>query len=165
MLGVSVLLLGGVLSMGPYALDLEWSALAGLERAALIAFVSAMAVGKGWFGFHRGFSRRLVARVLDLHREPRLLRVLLAPLFGMSLIHAPVRHLLRGWGLMLAIASVVPLVRTLPSPWRGIVDAGVVAGLAVGLISLWWQVAELAFSRSTAPPATAAAPAPRAPRS
>jgi hypothetical protein len=137
-IGISVLLLGGVFSMGPYALQLSWTELTGLERFALLAYLAFMVGGKGYMGFHRGFSPRAAARAHAIAREPRPLRVLLAPLYGMSLIQAPVSRLLRSWGLMLVIAAIVPLVRALPQPWRGIVDAGVVAGLSVGLLSFWW---------------------------
>jgi hypothetical protein len=133
-----VLLLGGILSMGPFALQLSWEELSGLQRVALAVFLAFMLGGKGYMGFHRGFSPRAAARVREILREPRLPRVLLAPVFAMSLILAPRGRLARSWGLMLAIASIVPLVRVMPWPWRGIVDAGVVAGLSVGLVSFWW---------------------------
>jgi hypothetical protein len=136
--GISVLLLGGVFSMGPYALQLSWAELSGLERFALLAYLAFMIGGKGYMGFHRGFSPRAAARAAEIARDPRPLRVLLAPLYGMSLIQASMSRLVRSWGLMLAIASIVPLVKVLPQPWRGIVDAGVVAGLSVGLLSFWW---------------------------
>jgi hypothetical protein len=137
-LGVSVLLLGGVFSMGPYALSLRWAELSGLQRGCLVAFLAFMVFGKGYMGFHRGFSPRAAGRVRQLAREPGLPRTLLGPLFAMSLIQAPRGRLLRSWGLMLAVGSIVPVVRSLPDPWRGIVDAGVVAGLSVGLVSFWW---------------------------
>ena len=137
-LGVSVLLLGGVISMGRYVLDLVLADLTGGQLAALVVFLVIMIVGKGYFGLHRGFSPRAAARAHTIAREPSLLRVLLAPLFSMSLFQAPTGRLLRSWGLTLTIACLVPIIRVLPWPWRGIVDAGVVAGLSVGLVSFWW---------------------------
>jgi len=139
-IGISVLLLGGVISMGPYALDLSWAELSGLQRGALLGYLAFMIGGKGYMGFHRGFSPRAASRTREIAREPRPLRVLLAPLYSMSLIQAPTGRLVRSWGLMLIIAAIVPVVKILPWPWRGIVDAGVVAGLSVGLLSFWWFV-------------------------
>jgi hypothetical protein len=137
-LGISALLLGGVFSMGPYALELRWSELSGFQRAGSLGFLIFMVFGKGYMGFYRGFAPRAARRVRELAESPGRVRGLLAPLFGMSLIQAPARRLLRSWGLMVAVASIVPVVRNLPDPWRGIVDAGVVAGLSVGLLSFWW---------------------------
>jgi hypothetical protein len=37
---------------------------------------------------------------------------------------------------VLLITAAIAFVRSLPYPWRGIVDGGVVAGLAYGLVSL-----------------------------
>jgi len=139
--GISVLLLGGVISMGPYAMELSWAELSGLQRGVLIGYLAFMIGGKGYMGFHRGFSPRAASRAREIAREPRPLRVLLAPLYSMSLIQAPVGRLVRSWGLLLIIAAIVPVVKILPWPWRGIVDAGVVAGLSVGLLSFWWFVA------------------------
>ena len=36
----------------------------------------------------------------------------------------------------LGIALLVTLIRQLDQPWRGIVDLGVVGGLAIGLVSI-----------------------------
>ncbi len=139
-IGISVLLLGGVFSMGPYALKLSWTELSGLQRGSLLVYLAFMIGGKGIMGFHRGFSHRAARRVRAIAREPRLLRVILAPLYSMSLVQAPWSRVARSWGLMLVIAAIVPVVQALPLPWRGIVDAGVVAGLSVGLASFWWAV-------------------------
>ena len=38
--------------------------------------------------------------------------------------------------LVLGIVGLVMAVRLLPQPWRGIVDAGVVVGLAIGITSI-----------------------------
>jgi hypothetical protein len=54
----------------------------------------------------------------------------------MALFHAKRKNLILAWGLLVAIVLVVILVRQLPQPWRGIVDAGVVVGLVWGGISI-----------------------------
>ena len=40
------------------------------------------------------------------------------------------------WGVTLAVLLAIFVVRNLPQPWRGLIDAGVVAGLGVGVMSL-----------------------------
>lgn len=139
--GVSVLLVGGVFSVLPHALELEWATLGWLEWSGLSAFVVFMAIGKGYFGFHRSFAPRTAERALLLARETGLLRVVLAPLYAMCLIQAPRPRLARSWALVLAIAAIVPLVSALPQPWRGIVDIGVIVGLGLGVSSFWWYLA------------------------
>jgi hypothetical protein len=95
-----------------------------------------MAYFEGYRGFQRGFSPRVVVRALHLALHPRPLHVLLAPLFCMGLIHASRRRLLSSWILLVSIVAIVLLVRVLPQPYRGLVDAGVVVGLAWGLVAL-----------------------------
>ena len=140
--GISVLLLGGVFSVLPHALELELGQLGWLEWAALVGYCAFMAVGKGYFGFQRGFSPRSAGRLLELKHRPRPLAVVLAPVYGMSLIMAPRARVLRSWALVLIIAAIVPVVGRLPQPWRGIVDVGVIVGLAWGLASFWWFVSQ-----------------------
>jgi predicted membrane protein len=86
---------------------------------------------------------RTVARAFHLAAEPRGLWVVLAPAYAMALVHAKPRRLAVSWLLVALIVLAVALVRRLPSPWRSIVDAGVVVGLAWGLVSLF-----LSFARA-----------------
>ena len=137
--GVSVLLLGGVFSVLPHALEIEPAQRSPAEWAALVAFGLFMLVGKGYFGFHRSFSPRTAGRAWELSRDRRPLVIALGPLYAMCLVMAPRPRMLRSWALVLAIAAIVPLVGAQPQPWRGIVDIGVVLGLGVGLASFWWH--------------------------
>jgi hypothetical protein len=54
----------------------------------------------------------------------------------MGYFHAPKRRRITSISVTAGIIVLIILVRLLPQPWRGIVDAGVVVGLAWGLISL-----------------------------
>lgn len=91
---------------------------------------------EGYRGFQRSFSPRAAARAHHVALAGSLLDVLLAPLFCMSLFHASRRGLTVAWLLLVGIVLLVLLVKSLPQPWRGIVDGGVVVGLAWGLGSL-----------------------------
>jgi hypothetical protein len=122
--------------------------LAGFARAALAVgldtlqwvvaalWIVLMAVFEGYRGFHRKFSPRVVARALHLGRAARPIDVVLAPLYCMSLYGASRRGVRAAWLLVVFIVALILLVRLLPQPWRGIIDAGVVAGLGIGLASM-----------------------------
>ena len=95
-----------------------------------------MAYAEGYKGFHLAFAPRVVARASYLSANPRLLHILLAPVFCMGYIHATRRRKLLSFGLTSMIVCFVLIVRMLPQPWRGIVDAGVVTGLLFGIASI-----------------------------
>ena len=56
----------------------------------------------------------------------------------MSLFHATRRQKVVSWGFIAALVVLIWWVRTLPQPWRGIIDGGVVLGLVWGLGVIWW---------------------------
>lgn len=95
-----------------------------------------MAYAEGYKGFHLAFAPRVVARASYLSANPRMLHILLAPVFCMGYIHATKRRKLLSFGLTSMIICFVLIVRLLPQPWRGIVDAGVVTGLIFGIGSI-----------------------------
>jgi hypothetical protein len=95
-----------------------------------------MAYAEGYRAFQQGFSPRVAARARYLRTHRSALHALLAPLFCMGYFHAPKRRRVTSLSVTAGIIVLIILVRLLPQPWRGIVDAGVVAGLAWGLISL-----------------------------
>ena len=103
-------------------------------------WVAFNAYSEGYRGFHRNFSPRVIARAQHLHAHPRALHVALAPLYCMGLVHATRRRLITSWSLTLGIVAIVVAVRQLAQPWRGIVDAGVVVGLAIGVLSILFYV-------------------------
>lgn len=110
---------------------------------------------EGYRGFQRSFSPRVAARALYLGRNPRPLRVALAPLFCMSFFHATRARLRFQYVFVAALICVIVVVQQLPQPWRGLIDAGVVAGLVWGVIALvayfaaGWAGAALPVSADT----------------
>ena len=70
------------------------------------------------------------------HEPLHCLDHLLAPAIAMGLFQANRKRVIVSWSLFIAIVLVVILVRLAPQPWRGIIDGGVVVGLAMGMISL-----------------------------
>ena len=136
-LGVVLLLCRPLYQITPIALEaIVSSSLTVPHWMLLLAWVAFNAYAEGYLGFHQKFSPRVVRRALDLGRNPTLLRVVFAAPYCIGLFHAPRKTMLTSWTLVLVIAVVVFGVRLLPQPWRGIIDAGVVVGLGIGLLSL-----------------------------
>jgi hypothetical protein len=135
-LGVSALLGFAIYRLAPVAWTALGMDLTGLQWGILVVWVLGMGVGEGYRGFQRAFSPRVAARCRHLRDHPTPLRVLTAPIFAMAFYGAPRRRRVAAFALSAGIVVLVLLVRRLEQPWRGIVDAGVVLGLAWGLVSL-----------------------------
>jgi len=138
-----MLLLFAVVRLGAIALELNTYALDIWQLMLLVVWTLYMVWAEGYKGFHLAFAPRVVARANYLAENPRPLHVLVAPLFCMGYIHATPKRRLMSVGLTLMIVCFVLLARLLPQPWRGIVDAGVVAGLAFGMASIVFYLTQL----------------------
>jgi hypothetical protein len=136
LIGVSVLLGGAVVRLTPWALEALRMDLAWHHWSLMLVCVAFMGYSEGYVGFQRGFSPRVAARARYLREHPTLVRAVAAPLFCMGFFHAQRRRLIISYSLTLGIIVLILLVRLLPQPWRGIVDAGVVVGLAWGFVAL-----------------------------
>lgn len=134
--GVLLLLGSAVYRLTPVA----WSALTMPLRwhhwVALAANILFMAYSEGYRAFQLGFSPRVAARARYLRDHPKFLHVLFAPLFCMGFFHATRRRQVTSVSVTLGIIALIALVRLAPQPWRGIIDAGVVVGLAWGMVAL-----------------------------
>jgi hypothetical protein len=140
-LGVLALLGQAMYRLTPLALDLVDHALEPLQIAVLVAWCAFMIYSEGYRGFQQKFSPRVVARAQHLSEHPRPLFVVLAPLYVIGLVHATRKRLISSWAVSLAIIGLVLIVRQLDQPWRGIIDAGVVLGLAWGAVAIVYFVA------------------------
>lgn len=134
--GVLALLAQAIARLLPRALEpiLDGS----LDVAAALAYVAAiigMAYSEGYRGFQQRFSPRVAVRALHLADNPTPLRIVLAPMVAMGLLHASRRRLIGSWSLLLGIVVLIVLVSMLGQPWRGAIDAGVVVGLSWGAIA------------------------------
>lgn len=135
-LGVLALLGEAIYRLTPRVLDLRDSHLTTLQWSVLVGWVAFNAYSEGYRGFHQNFSPRVIVRAQHLSAHPRPIFVALAPLYCMGHIHATRRRMIVAWSLTLGIIALVIAVRALAEPWRGIVDAGVVVGLAIGSVSI-----------------------------
>ncbi|HMJ15770.1 MAG TPA: hypothetical protein VK524_30345, partial [Polyangiaceae bacterium] len=136
-LGVVALLGQAIWRMLPLALEpIRKHQLGGFHIGVYVAWVAFSVYAEGYRAFQLRFSPRVVARALHLAKNPRPLHVLLAPAFCMGLLHATRRRLIVAWVSVIAIVSVVIVVRGVPQPWRGIIDGGVVVALVWGVASI-----------------------------
>ena len=130
------MLVFAIYRLAPMAMALENSPMNQLHWLALIFSVVYMAYAEGYKGFHLGFAPRLVSRANYLRENPRIDHILLAPLFCMGYIYATRRRKFLSIGLTIMIICFILIARILPQPWRGILDAGVVVGLMIGIGSI-----------------------------
>jgi hypothetical protein len=134
--GVILLLTSAIYRLAPVAwealtADLRWD-----HWIFLLLVLVFMAYAEGYRAFQQGFSPRVAARARYLRSHANLFHGIFAPLFCMAFFHAPRRRRIVSLSVTAGIIILVVLLRRVPQPWRGIVDAGVVVGLAWGLIAL-----------------------------
>lgn len=157
--GILLLLTFAIVRLTGVALELENFELSIWHWLGMAAWFAYMVWAEGYKGFHRAFAPRVVVRASYLAANPRPLHVLLAPLFCMGYIHATPRRRLMSIALSCMIVSFVLAVRMLPQPWRGIIDVGVVAGLAVGVGSIIYYLLQLKQAGAASLPVAADVPA------
>jgi hypothetical protein len=151
--GVALLLGSAVYRMTPLALGAFSVPLGRLHWLSLAACILFMAYAEGVRGFQQRFSPRVAARARYLREHPEPLHVVFAPLFCMGFIHATARRMIASLSVTAGVIVLVLAVHRVPQPWRGIIDAGVVVGLAWGLVSLlWFAVAALTRTEFPYPP-------------
>jgi hypothetical protein len=106
--------------------------------AWLVLSIVGFGYGEGYRALHRRFVPHVLERAGELARRDKrgLLDYLISPLYLVCLVQAETRTVLRAWLGVVLIVCAVFIVRALPEPYRGIIDAGVAVALGVGLISL-----------------------------
>ncbi|WP_372847245.1 hypothetical protein [Pontiella sp.] len=148
--GLSLVLGRGLFSLMPYVAELPESSFSRLHWAALAASLLFMDYAEGYKGFHLKFSPRAAARALYLRNNPTVVRVVFAPFFCIGFFHATRKRKIVAYSLTTMIILLIVSVRSLPQPWRGIVDAGVLLGLGWGLVSVWIFAAKAFFGKNYA---------------
>ncbi|MET0389336.1 MAG: hypothetical protein ABW321_25405 [Polyangiales bacterium] len=148
---LAVLFLEAIVRLGGRGLTTLASGLSALEAAAMTALTLLFAYGEGYRALHRHFVPNVLARLARLPPPGQLsfTRWLLAPFYALGLAHVDGPSLRRGWASVAAIVLAIVVVRALPEPWRGIVDASVAVALSIGLLSL---VGRFAMSLRAAAP-------------
>lgn len=145
--GVIALLLSAIYRLAPRVLELGSYSLSAWQWLLLAVFVLYMLRAEGWKGFHLNFAPRVALRADFLRREGRPWMLLLAPLVCMGYLHATRRRRIVSLSLTAGLVLLIILVSHVPQPWRGIIDAGVVAGLLTGITSILWHGARVLGGR------------------
>ena len=137
------MLIFAIYRLAPMAFELTRQPLNMLNWALLFLSVGYLAYAEGYKGFHKSFSPRVVVRANYLLQNPRLSTTILAPLFCMGFIYATRKRIMTSISLTAMIIFFVLTIRFLPQPWRGIVDAGVIVGLFLGVSSIVYYLIQL----------------------
>ena len=135
-IGMVLIFSSAVYRLAPMAFELPFAELSFGHWMALLSCLAFMGFAEGYRGFQQNFSPRAAARARYLRDNPTLIRLLLAPLFCMGFFHTTKKRKIVSYSLTAFIICLVILVHSIPQPWRGIIDAGVVLGLSWGLVSL-----------------------------
>lgn len=135
---LAVLFLEAIIRLGGRGLATLASGLTVFQALVMAALTLLFAYGEGYRALHRHFVPNVLARLARLPPPAELSfsRWLLAPFYALGLAHVEGPALRRGWASVAAIVLAVVVVRALPEPWRGIVDASVAVALSIGLASL-----------------------------
>lgn len=133
--GVAALFGSAVFRLGGRGIETIVGGLAPVQWVALTVLTFVMVYGEGVVALQRRWVPKLIERARAL-RDERFGLQLLAPLYGLSLVGAPAPRLIRAWLGTGAIVTAILIVRSLPDPWRGIVDFAVAAALGWGLVSI-----------------------------
>ena len=134
--GIAGLLVYAALSLERYTLGAISGGLSPFEWLLFTGNGLFMAWVEGYRGFQQRFSPRVAARALHLYQHPTPWRLGLAPLFCAGYFAATPRLARTIWiGTGLIVVAVI-LFNELQQPWRGILDGGVLVGLAWGIVSL-----------------------------
>ncbi len=143
--GVLLILLSAIARLSTRVVEMFDYPLSVFQWLLLVMFAIYMAYAEGYKGFHLNFAPRVISRAQFFLAESnfnKFIYTLFAPLLCMGYIYSTKKRKLVSILLTSAIIILVLLVRLLPQPWRGIIDAGVVLGLLLGVSSIiyfWLQ--------------------------
>ena len=134
--GILLLLGSAIYRLTSHAVDALTYEFHWYHWLSLLGLILFMAYAEGYRGFQQAFSPRAAARARYLSEHPKIFHSLLAPFFCMGFFHATKRRRMISISLTVGIILLILLVRMVPQPWRGIIDAAVVIGLLWGVVSL-----------------------------
>ncbi len=137
LVGITLILGDAIARVAPFAFDAIRDGLSAPQWIVLVVWVIVMVVAEGYRGFQKRLAPKVVARATDLRHDGRGVDRWLAPLYCLGYFHAARRQLITTWSLTVGIVLLIVIVRTIAQPWRGIIDAGVFAGLVYGLASIF----------------------------
>eukprot|EP01038_Epipyxis_sp_PR26KG_P013183 gene13183-17665_t len=101
-----------------------------------VGWIGFMVYTEGYKAFQLKFSPMVVDRAFNLSSNPSIINYALAGPYSMGLFGAPKKRMIVSWCVTIGVFALVKIVKLLPYPYRSIIDAGVVAGLSYGSISI-----------------------------
>lgn len=134
--GIIALLCFAIYRLVPYATEALRSDLSILQWIILCAWCIFMIASEGRDGFERRIAPRIAARAEQIKTNGDNLSIILAPLYCFGYFRAPLRQMIVSYVAIAAIIIAVIAVHQFSQPWRGIVDCGVVLGLAYGVVAI-----------------------------
>ncbi len=135
--GGVVLLLGfAIYRLVPFAAELLKEKLNIWQILILVVWCLVMVYSEGYKAFGQQFAPRVVARAQYLSRKATWRRAILAPLFCVGYFGASRMRIISATALFAGIVLLIVIVHFIPQPWRGLIDVGVVLGLACGIFYL-----------------------------
>jgi hypothetical protein len=135
--GVVLSLLDAIVRLSRHAIEgIAHGMLSGSQLLFTLVWTVVIVYSEGYRAFGSVLAPRMAARLLHLSEHGTWLYRVLAPLYALSLLDAPARRRWSAWMMLLGIVTIVLIVRKLPQPWRGSVDAGVVIALAWGTVAI-----------------------------
>lgn len=134
--GVAALFLEAIYNLGRRGIATVQAGLAPLEWAVLLLLTGAFVYGEGVRALQRKWVPRVLGRCAAVARERAWWLRLLAPLYAMGLVGGTAGTRFRASLGVAAVVVAVLVVRSLPEPWRGIIDLAVAAALLWGLVAL-----------------------------
>lgn len=139
-LGVMLMLGNAIKRLMPIALQPFYSSdFTTMQWVMYIAWGLFMSYAEGYKGFHQKFSPLVVKRAFTLKDNGSFLNVVFAWAYSMGLFFATRKRMIISWSITVGVMGLVVLVKNLAHPWRSIMDGGVVAGLTIGSVSMFYH--------------------------
>jgi hypothetical protein len=117
-------------------------AMSNLNWFLTIVWCLVMGYCEGYRGFYCKFSPVAVDRAFSLDTTGRFYNIhiiLLGGPYAMGLFMADKKRLITSWLLFIFIFWMIAMVKKLSFPYREMVDAGVLVGITLGMLSLVWH--------------------------
>lgn len=106
------------------------------EWALYVTWSFYMIYMEGYKAFQCKFSPLVAKRAFKLVDRASPLNVIFAGPYSMGMMDSTKKRKYISWGVTAGVFGLVKVVKMLPYPYRSIVDAGVVAGLSYGTVSI-----------------------------
>jgi len=149
-LGVTAIFAQAMIRLAPLA----YEGVIGEPQLVPGAIAAVWSAVMAWLEGYRGFQKRWVPLALERAfgiDTGSKVEIALAPFKTLGVWRAEPRVRRRAWAMVIGITALVLAVRQLPQPWRGVIDSGVVVGLAWGTAALLFGLIARLGNRRRAP--------------